>query len=236
MKCVSSASFNVLWDGDKSDHFTPSRGIRQGDPLSPYLFAISMERLTHMIDEADRNNVWCPLKAGRIGHGISHLLFEDDLLIFTEASISQMDRVLDVLNSFCSASGHNINRAKASIFFSKNMNPNVRYSIVERSGFTLADGIGRYLGALFPNGRRKKNNFKGIINRMGSKLAGWKAQCLSMVGRVVLAQFALGSMASFAMLHTKIPLTTCNELEKAQRALFGVMAQDLERLEWLAGR
>lgn len=87
-----------------------------------------------------------------------------------------------------------------------------------RSGFSLAGGIGRYLGALCPNKKGKKKNFEGILHRLETKLTGWTANYLSMAGRVTLAESVIGYMSSYAMKHTKIPLTICKELEKAQQA------------------
>lgn len=89
MKCISSSSFFILWDGGKSEKTFPSRGLHQGDPLSPYLFVIYMERLSDIITDAVDTGEWIPIKAGRGGPAISHLLFADDQLFFAEASVSQ---------------------------------------------------------------------------------------------------------------------------------------------------
>lgn len=75
-----------------------------------------MERPTHLTEEAVRNRGWIPMRAGKNGTNISLLLFADDLFIFTEASVCQMDNILQILDRFCCASGHSINRGKTSIF------------------------------------------------------------------------------------------------------------------------
>ena len=51
MNCVTTSSLNILWNGETTEEFRPSRGIRQGHPISPYLFVICMEKLSHMIND-----------------------------------------------------------------------------------------------------------------------------------------------------------------------------------------
>lgn len=217
MECITSPAFSVLWNGEVSGDFHPSRGIRQGAPLAPYIFVLCMEKLSHMIVDSVHDRAWIPIKAGRSGPVISHLIFADDLLLFAEASVSQMTHVLQVLDVFCSSSGHQINKQKTSIFFSRNVSMELRNDLSSRSGFSLAEGIGRYLGSLPYVGRNKRSRYKTIIDKMQNKLAGWKSQCLSMAGRITLAQSVLGSMTIFNMQHEKFHVTVCREMEKIQR-------------------
>jgi len=119
--CISSPSYKILWNGEKTDSFVPTRGIRQGDPLSPYLFVICMEKLSHIIADQVDACYWKPMRAGRYGPQISHLVFADDLLLFAEASIEQAHCVLHCLDMFCQASGQQINYQKTQVFFSLRM-------------------------------------------------------------------------------------------------------------------
>lgn len=101
MKCVWSISTSVLWNGCCFEFFSPSRGIRQGDPLSPYLFVLIMEKLGHRINDARVSGQWKAFKVGRDGPEVSHLMFANDLLLFREATVSQMRCVLEYLEDFC---------------------------------------------------------------------------------------------------------------------------------------
>ena len=89
--CISSVSMDILWNGDRTGDFFPTRGIRQGDPLSPYLFVICIERLSHLIQAAVDEGFWKPITLSRDGPPITHLCFADDLFIFAEASMDQVE-------------------------------------------------------------------------------------------------------------------------------------------------
>jgi hypothetical protein len=71
---ISSSSYKIMWNNDKTDIFNPSRGISQGDNLSTYFFVIFMDRLTHMIAYHIETDYWVLMRVGRYGSQISHLL------------------------------------------------------------------------------------------------------------------------------------------------------------------
>ena len=82
MSCVTSTRILILFNGGALEPFKPSRGLRQGDLISPYLFILCMEFLRHLIEEKCVNGDWVPLKASRENIGISHLFLVDDLILF----------------------------------------------------------------------------------------------------------------------------------------------------------
>ncbi|CAL1406444.1 unnamed protein product [Linum trigynum] len=90
MTCVEQNRMRILWNGELSQPFSPSRGVRQGDPLSPYLFMLCMERLSHKIDEAVDNGLWKAVKLTTNSPPLTHLFFANDLLLFAEAESRQI--------------------------------------------------------------------------------------------------------------------------------------------------
>lgn len=105
MDCVSSATMQVLWNGEPSTSFHMKCGIRQGCPLSPYLFVLCLQRLSHCILDSVNARRWKPIRIGSHGPPISHLMFADDILLFAEASLEQMNELGLVMGNFCRASG-----------------------------------------------------------------------------------------------------------------------------------
>ena len=120
MNCVTQASSTVLVNGCKTHAFPHSRGLRQGDPLSPYLFNICLEQLTNKINLATESKDWTPFWVGRKKIPISHLLFADDLLLFGRVDENTAFAVRDTLATFCNDSGQKINEQKSGLLFSPN--------------------------------------------------------------------------------------------------------------------
>lgn len=88
--CISTARMKVLWNGEALEEFSMSKGIRQGDPISPYLFVLCIEKLFQLINVEVEAHNWHPIQLARGGPRISHLAFTDDLLLFAEASEDQV--------------------------------------------------------------------------------------------------------------------------------------------------
>ena len=84
MECISTTSFNIIWNGGKIEDFKLSRGIKQGDLMSPYIFVLCMEKLSHLIEDVVQNGNWKPMKARSKGLQISHMMFIRNLILFRE--------------------------------------------------------------------------------------------------------------------------------------------------------
>ncbi|CAL8157237.1 unnamed protein product [Prunus armeniaca] len=120
MQCVSIVRYHICINGELTDPFSPSNGIRQGDPLSPYLFVLCIEKLSHIIVDVVKRKLWYHIKTSQNGPSASHLFFADDLMLFVEATPCQAHVMKDCLDLFCSVSGQTVNFAKSAIFCSPN--------------------------------------------------------------------------------------------------------------------
>jgi hypothetical protein len=116
--CISSVRYSVLVNGEPAGFFNSSRGIRQGDPLSPLLFVIIMEALSRMLMESEDRGLVAGFSVGHVhnpGLSISHLLFADDTLIFCDADAEQLRNLRCLFFCFEAASGLKINLSKSEI-------------------------------------------------------------------------------------------------------------------------
>ncbi len=129
MACIKTMSYSIILNGEPHGLIHPSRGIRQGDPISSYLFLLCAKGLSSLIRNVAFNNTIHGVSVCRDGPKISHLLFVDDSLVFCEASLVECERLGLLLKLYEAALGQKINRQKTAIFFSKNTEAMVRFDI-----------------------------------------------------------------------------------------------------------
>ena len=120
MRCVSSVTYSIRINGKPRGRIVPTRGIRQGDSLSPYLFLLCAEGLSSLIRRAVENGVMKGLAISRGGPRLSHLFFADDRLIFCKASMVECNSLQRILQVYEQASRKKLNHAKTSLIFSSN--------------------------------------------------------------------------------------------------------------------
>jgi hypothetical protein len=169
---ISSTSFSILLNGSPYDFFSPGRGLRQGDPLSPFLFILGVEVFSRLMFKEETNGSLKGLRMARNCTPIHHLLFADDLLIFGEASISVATSIKSCLDKYCRWSSQSINVSKSSIQFSRNTNPTTTKLISNIIPYPSNTNTSFYLGLPILMGNSKNRAFQGIIDKVLSKIEG----------------------------------------------------------------
>ena len=217
MSYISNTSLSVLVNGSTLDPIRPSRGIRQGDPISPYLFILCMEYLGFLIEKKCSNGSWCSLKASHGNIKISHLFFADDLILFAKATNEIGDVISEVLNDFCLESGQKISFTKPRIYFSPNTGANLRDQICEKLGMFKTNNFGKYLGFPLRHEGIPRRHFNFVADRVMKRLAGWKTKFLSFVGRAVLVNSVMSAIPNHVMQAADLPIHLCDKLDKINR-------------------
>jgi hypothetical protein len=116
MACVSSVRYQVRFNSEETDSFIPTRGLRQGDPLSPYLFLLCAEGLSSLLLYEEEVGGIDGVRVCRNAPSVSHLLFADDSLILMKADMTNATSLQQVLDTYCTNSGQMVSLAKSSIF------------------------------------------------------------------------------------------------------------------------
>lgn len=219
--CISSVRFSVLVNGELAGFFAGLRGLRQGDPLSPFLFIIIMEALSRLMDKAIRGGYIRGFEVGRIREEevmVSHLLFADDTLVFCDATATQLGFLRLVLLFFRMVSGLRINIAKSEIFLVGRVE-NVD-SLASFFGCKVAQLPSSYLGLPLGAPFKDKSMWNPVVvlvERFERWLTGWKKQLLSKAGRLTLVKNTLSSLPTYYISLFVIPASVQNKLEKLER-------------------
>ena len=116
-----SISFSVMLNGKRLEKFKPLRGIRQGDPISPYLFLLAAEGLSGLLKSGSQSSHLSGVLVAPLAPPVNHLLFADDSLLFFKANDEGAQEVSNLLKSYCEASGQKINKSKSSIFSARGL-------------------------------------------------------------------------------------------------------------------
>ena len=228
--CISSVRFSILVNGSPCGFFPSTRGLRQGDPLSPMLFVIVMEALSRLIDKAIGAGMISGFSVSRDIHDpllISHLLFTDDTLIFCEATSDHLSHLRSILIWFEATSGLRINLGKSELVQVGEV------PLLEE----LADILGcktstlpmKYLGLPLGASFKSKNIWNPIVERMERRLAGWKRMYLSKGGRLTLIKSTLSSLPTYFLSLFPIPAAVAKRIDKIQRNfLWGSSEEDVK--------
>ncbi|KAL6210713.1 hypothetical protein ACLB2K_015945 [Fragaria x ananassa] len=215
---INSVSFSILMKGRQKGWFRPLRGIRQGDPLSPYIFILVMEPLIRQLDKLARNNkAQVGLLSSPFGFRVSNLMFADNCLIFAKATKKAAGNINTVLNAFAAASGQKINLHKSSLYFSDKVHAGIRNNIVNVINIQQKSSIGKYLGINNVVFWKDPINAKDLMQNSSKRLVGWKQNTLSRASKLTLIKSNVAGKPNHVMSCFKCPKKLTDEIDKQER-------------------
>ncbi|CAN1165788.1 Transposon TX1 uncharacterized 149 kDa protein [Linum perenne] len=231
-ECIRTVKFSVMFNGGPSEPFTPTRGIRQGDPISPYLFIILTNSLSFLIEKGMNEGSLKGIKLKARCPTLTHVLFADDTIIFGEASVREATTIKATMEKYANLTGQVINNEKSSIMFSRHT-PQTLKNIVERHlGFTSTLSFGKYLGVPTEWGRSKKEVFQYLLERMETLCQSWKSLTLSHGGKETMLKAVYQSILSYLMSCFLLPKDITKKMDSRLSAFFWGGVIDRRTIYW----
>lgn len=215
--CVRTVSYPFLINGSTAGNVSPSRGLKQGDPISPLLFILCAEFLTSLFNKEEAAGNMHGIKIDRAAPPLRHLMYADDLLVTSRANEFEAEIIKKCIGKYYKWSGQEVNAEKSSILFSKNTSGAVKRNIKQILRLKEMKPSCSYLGTALILGKNERKEFGRIKEKVLNRVQGRNAQLLSKAGKSTLIKSVIQSIPCYNMSTFLPPKTFCNELDAITR-------------------
>ncbi|GJX33088.1 putative RNA-directed DNA polymerase, eukaryota, reverse transcriptase zinc-binding domain protein [Tanacetum coccineum] len=202
--CLQYSRASILINGSPTSELSIKRGLRQKDPLSPFLFNLVMEGLHGSMSNAVNSDLIRGIKLGSSDITLSHLFYADDVVITFEWNSRDLDNIIRILHVFHLASGLKINIYISNIYGIGVSNDEVS-SMTSRTGCAAGSFPFTYLGLPIGSNMNLTSSWNILVERFQKRLSSWKANLLSIGGRLTLIKAVLGSLGIYYLSIFKDP-------------------------------
>ncbi|MFS8032494.1 putative RNA-directed DNA polymerase [Helianthus anomalus] len=230
---LNSGRASVLVNGSPTHEFDCSRGLRQGDPLSPFLFILAMEALSCMVKKASSFGLFHGIRRSPNGRPLTHFLYADDVVLLGDWSKMNALNLIRILRCFYLVSGLKINLAKCSIF-----GVGVGSDEVGEMANVFRCKAGRipfkHLGLQIGANMNLLKSWKPVLQTFQNRLSIWKAKTLSVRGRVTLIKSVVNALPTYYFTLYKAPESVINALDRIRRVFFWGGSEEKAKMNWVA--
>ncbi|XP_024156142.1 uncharacterized protein LOC112164137 [Rosa chinensis] len=234
MGCVTTVSYSFLLNGEPRGHLIPTRGLRQGDSISPYLFLLCAEGLSRMLSYEEEQHRLHGIAIAMGAPSINHLFFADDSFVFMKAEREECARVKEILKWYEDASGQQVNFQKSKISFSKNVDIGCQEELAEVFGVERVDKHDKYLGLPTKVSYSKIEAFQFIMEKTKNKMKNWKDKTLSVAGKEVMIKSVVQSVPTYVMSCFELPKHLCQEMHRCMAEFWWGDSEKGRKIHWLA--
>ncbi|KAK3225459.1 hypothetical protein Dsin_005321 [Dipteronia sinensis] len=234
VRCISSVSYSFLLNGEVCGNIIPSRGLRQGDPISPYLFLICAKGFSCLIRRALAEGKITGFKCSRTGPVISYLFFADDSLVFSTANDISCVAIKSLLTTYEKASEQVNNYNKSALCVCPSLSTSEGERLAALIGVNLVECHEKYLGLPCFTGRSKRAVFADIVNRVWNRIIGWGEKLLSVGGKDTLIKAVIQSIPTYAMGIFRLPKGLIKEIQRLCARFWWGGTDENRKIHWCA--
>lgn len=234
MRCVRSVSYSFILNGEPRGVIYPSRVVRQGDAISPYLFLLCAEVLSRMISHAEDRGTLQGVKVCRAAPSISHLFFADDSLVFFKAEEGACIVLKEILMNYEVASGQKVNFEKSSVCFSRNVPLSKQLAMAALINVTWVKKHEMYLGLPMDISYSKVDAFSFLKEKVRKKLQGWREKTLSAAGKEVLLKSVVQSIPTYVISCFELPKQLCHDIHQFMARFWWGAKGGERKIHWVA--
>ncbi|KAK2393020.1 hypothetical protein QL285_055002 [Trifolium repens] len=230
--CVFAGSLSVLVNGSPTEQIDICKGLKQGDPLAPFLFVLVAEGFGALMKKAVDIGFFKGIQFSDSGINISHLQYADDTPLVGEACVENLWTMKAILKWFELISG-----LKVNFFKSKLIGINVDDCFLDSATSFLKCVVGQlpfiYLGLPVGANPRRLSTWNPVIEVVQKRLASWKNKYVSLGGRVVLLNSVLSAIPIFYLSLFKMPVGVWKKLVRLQRRFLWGGAAGASKINWV---
>ncbi|KAG7579243.1 Ribonuclease H domain [Arabidopsis thaliana x Arabidopsis arenosa] len=165
---------------------------------------------------------------------VPHLLFADDTMFFCKSDNQNCDTLLEILKKYELASGQMINPLKSAITFSAKTPSEIREKVKTQLGIQREGGLGKYLGLPELFGRKKRDLFTLIVDRIRQRACSWSSRFLSAAGKVTMLKSVLAAMPTYTMTCFKLPNSLYKRIQSALTRFWWDSSMNKKKMCWLS--
>nr|GEY87991.1 reverse transcriptase domain, reverse transcriptase zinc-binding domain protein [Tanacetum cinerariifolium]GEZ40503.1 reverse transcriptase domain, reverse transcriptase zinc-binding domain protein [Tanacetum cinerariifolium] len=230
--CLKASSLSILVNGSPTDEFGLERGVRQGDPISLFLFILAVEGLNALVSKAVEKSIFKGVLVGDDRIEVSHLQYADDAIFFGEWSKENARTLMCILKCFEEVSGLRVNYSKSRVY-----GIGVGSGDIEEMAQWMKCSVGEfpftYLGLPIGQCMKRSNAWRPVIENFKKRLSDWKAKTMSYGGRLTLVKSVLGSLPLYYFLMFRVPSCMIKSLERIHKDFFWGGVGEGKRLPWV---
>jgi hypothetical protein len=196
LNLISSTFFSILVNGTPSQPFSPSRGIRQGDPLSPFLFVIMAEGLGRYIKASIENGSLQGLPLHGLQPAASHSQFVDDTMLMNTPTVQEANKLNSILSDFSDATGTSFNLAKSQLFFF-NTPKAIQQHVSQLLSIPVCSLPTHYLGLPLSDSAAHNLSWDSLLLSISNRLSSWTFRSLNLPARITLLKSVLQAIPTY---------------------------------------